>query len=131
MFLPKAIYYEKEIENYELGKELLNRYRKQDISMYIIENHNNIEQMRSKENLSEKVKKDAFFELIFMTYSYVHKMINREAFPNSINLYAQEKMTGRGKGKYMYRKEIRQEAEKFFLETMKQYFPNNKIIYIV
>lgn len=84
-----------------------------------------------KENLSEKVKKDAFFELIFMTYSYVHRMINGEAFPNSINLYDQEKMTGRGKGKYMYRKEIRQEAGEFFLETMKQYFPNNRIIYIV
>ena len=32
--------------------------------------------------LSEKVKKEAFFELIFMTYSYVHTKINEEAFPN-------------------------------------------------
>ena len=27
MFLPKAVYYEKESENYGLGKELLKRYR--------------------------------------------------------------------------------------------------------
>ena len=29
------------------------------------------------EELSEEIKKDAVFELIFMTYSYVHKMINK------------------------------------------------------
>ena len=51
-----------------------------------------------KENLSTAVKKSAFFELIFMTYSYVHKMINKEAFPNAINLFDETKMTGRGKG---------------------------------
>ena len=27
MFKPKAIYYEKEIENYELGKQLLEKYK--------------------------------------------------------------------------------------------------------
>jgi len=32
-------------------------------------------------NLSEEAKKDVFFEIIFMTYSYVHRMINKEAFP--------------------------------------------------
>ena len=37
--------------------------------------------------LSEEVKKDLFFEIIFMTYSYVHTKINAEAFPNAINLY--------------------------------------------
>ena len=50
MFLPKAVYYEKESENYELGKELLNRYRERGISCIEIENHNNIEEMRKKEN---------------------------------------------------------------------------------
>lgn len=49
------------------------------------------------ENLSEEVKKDVFFEIIFMTYSYVHNAINTEAFPNAINLYDKEIMTGRGK----------------------------------
>lgn len=50
MFLPREIFYEKEVENYELGKELLNRYRERGISCIEIENHNNIEEMRKKEN---------------------------------------------------------------------------------
>lgn len=83
------------------------------------------------ENLSEKVKKDVFFEIIFMTYSYVHRMINQEAFPNAINLYNPDIMTGRGKGKYMYKNFVRQEGESFFRETLKKIFPINPIIYIV
>lgn len=50
-------------------------------------------------NLSAEVKKDVFFEIIFMTYSYVHKAINAEAFPNAINLFDEKLMTGRGKRK--------------------------------
>ena len=50
MFLPKAVYYEKESENYELGKELLKRYRDKRIQCIEIENHNNIEEMRNKAN---------------------------------------------------------------------------------
>ena len=81
--------------------------------------------------LSEKVKKDTFFEIIFMTYSYVHTKINEEAFPNAINLYNKEIMTGRGRGKYMYKNDIRKESEIFLREQMNKYFPNNKIEYIV
>ena len=83
------------------------------------------------EELSEGVKKDAIFELIFMTYSYVHKMINQEAFPNAINLFNPDIMTGRGKGKYMYKKETREEAEVFLRKTMKKYLKNSEILYIV
>ena len=81
--------------------------------------------------LSEKVKKDVFFEIIFMTYSYVHIKINEEAFPNAISLYDKDMMTGRGKGKYWYKNNVRSEAEVFLREQMKRYFPNNKIEYIV
>ncbi len=81
--------------------------------------------------LNKKVKEKAFFELIFMTYSYVHTVINKEAFPKAINLYDKEIMTGRGKGKYMYRQEIRLEAEKFLREEMNKYFKDNPIAYIV
>lgn len=84
-----------------------------------------------RENLSEKAKKETFFEVIFMTYSYVHNAINQEAFINSIEIYDKEKMTGRGKGKYMYKKELRQEGEKFFREELGKYFKSNKIWYIV
>lgn len=83
------------------------------------------------EQLSPAVKKDTFFEIIFMTYSYVHTKINEEAFPNAINLYNKELMTGRGKGKYWYKEEIRKEGENFFKEELKKYFPNNEILYIV
>ena len=83
------------------------------------------------EKLTDKVKKSVFFEIIFMTYSYVHTKINEEAFPNAINLYEKDKMTGRGRGKYWYKENIREEGKKFFLENMKKYFPNNEILYIV
>ena len=81
--------------------------------------------------LTEEVKKDVFFEIIFMTYSYVHTKINEEAFPNAINLYNKELMTGRGKGKYWYKAFIREEGETFFREHMHKYFPTNEILYIV
>ena len=48
MFKPSAIYYEKEIENYELGKQLLEKYK--EVPKKEIENHNNIEEMRKKQN---------------------------------------------------------------------------------
>lgn len=88
-----------------------------------------IKELESK--LSKKVKKDAFFEIIFMTYSYVHTKINEEAFPNAINLYNKEIMKGGGKGKYRYKDEIKKEGEKFLKEQMEKYFPNNKIEYMV
>ena len=81
--------------------------------------------------LSTKVKKDVFFEIIFMTYSYVHTKINEEAFPKAINLYNKELMTGRGRGKYWYKAKLREEGERFFIENLKKYFPNNEILYIV
>lgn len=83
------------------------------------------------ENLNEKVKKEVFFEIIFMTYSYVHRAINLEAFPNAIDLFNKELMTGRGRGKYMYKENIKNEGEKFFREEMLKYFKNNDIMYIV
>ena len=53
------------------------------------------------------------------------------AFPNSIKIYDKELMTGRGKGKYMYKNEYRKDGEQFFIENLKKYFPNNEIKYIV
>ena len=48
MFKPKAIYYEKDIINYQLGKELMDKYK--EVPKFEIENHNNIEEMRKKSN---------------------------------------------------------------------------------
>ena len=83
------------------------------------------------QNLSEEVKKDAFFELIFMTYSYVHRKINEEAFPGIVNLYDSNLMTGRGMGRYTYNKDARVEAEIYLRELFNKYFSNNRIEYIV
>ena len=49
MFKPKAIYCEKDIENYVLWRELLEKYS--DVPRITIENHNNIEEMRKKQNV--------------------------------------------------------------------------------
>ena len=81
------------------------------------------------EKLTKKAKKQVFFEFIFMTYSYIHKMINHDAFSNAIELYNKEIMIARGKGKYTYNKFIRQEGENFFRELSNKYFANNDIIY--
>lgn len=83
------------------------------------------------EKLSSKVKNQAFFEIIFMTYSYIHTKINEEAFPNAINLYNKELMMVRGRGKYRYKNEIVEEGKIFLKEQMNKYFPNNKIEYMV
>ena len=48
MFKPKAIYFEKDIVNYTLGKELIEKYK--EVPKVEIENHNNIEEMRKKSN---------------------------------------------------------------------------------
>ncbi len=81
--------------------------------------------------LSNEVKRDTFFELIFMTYSYVHTKINEEAFPNAISLYNKEMMSGSGRGKYRYRDSIKFTATAYMEDLMRKYFPNNKILYIV
>ena len=83
------------------------------------------------DNLSQKVKNDLFFEVIFMTYSFVHTKINEAVFTNSNALYNKDLMTGRGRGKYMYKPEYRKEGETFFKNNLKKFFPNNEIKYIV
>ena len=40
-------------------------------------------------------------------------------------------MTGRGRGKYAYKKNIRDEAKIYLRDLMNKYFPNNEIKYIV
>jgi spore photoproduct lyase len=66
-----------------------------------------------------------------MTYSFVHRAINEEAFPKAVTLYDQSMMTGRGRGKYCYRDGIRSEAEKFLREELSRKLPDVPILYIV
>ncbi|MDQ5983684.1 MAG: Spore photoproduct lyase [Eubacteriales bacterium SKADARSKE-1] len=83
------------------------------------------------ENLSSKVKREMFIEVIFMTYSFIHKAINKEAFPKAIELYDKDLMTGRGRGKYSYKNLLKNEGAKFLRNEINKYFPNTKIEYIV
>lgn len=83
------------------------------------------------EQISEKAKKQLFIEIIFMTYSYVHRAINREAFPQAIDLFDTALMTGRGRGKYCYRGEVRAEGEQFLREQLSRKLRHVPIIYVV
>ncbi len=87
-----------------------------------------IEQLADE--LSEKVKQEGFIEIILMTYSFVHDAINTEAFPNAVKLLNREAMTGRGRGKYCYRNELRGEAEAFLREKLARRLGTMPILYI-
>ena len=56
----------------------------------VVYTFNGILLIKMKQGLSKKAQSKVFFELIFMTYSYVHNAINHEAFPNAINLFNKE-----------------------------------------
>ena len=90
---------------------------------------NMIEQL--SDQLSARTKKQLFIEIIFMTYSFVHRAINREAFPNALDLFDNSLMTGRGRGKYCYREELRAEGELFLREQVSRNLDNIPILYVV
>lgn len=83
------------------------------------------------EKLSYRVKNSAFIEIIFMTYSYVQNAINTEAYPQAAPLFSKELMTGRGRGKYCYRDELRREGEEFLRAELAKKLPNMHILYVV
>ena len=83
------------------------------------------------DELTPTTKEKLSIEIIFMTYSYVHRAINQEAFPKAIELYDQSLMTGRGRGKYCYRDEVRSGGEQFLREQLGQKLGTIPIVYIV
>jgi hypothetical protein len=68
---------------------------------------------RLADELIEKVRHNGFIEIILMTYSFVQNAINTEAFSNAVQLSRPQTMTGRGRGKYCYRNDIRAEPRPF------------------
>ncbi len=82
------------------------------------------------DTLDVSLKKQLVLEIIFMTYSRIHRYINEEAFPDAVRLYQPEQMTGRGKGKYSYKKELRAEAEAFLQEEIARKLPEAHLLYI-
>lgn len=86
---------------------------------------------RLADELSPAVKRQALIEVILMTYSFVHRAINGEAFPNAMPLYDEKLMTGRGAGKYCYRPEQREEAERFLRGELAKKLGEMRVLYVV
>lgn len=82
------------------------------------------------DELTEKTKKAMTIEMIFMTYSFVQNAINQEAFPDAPSLYNSESMSGGGRGKYRYRKELRLEAEPVLTDYVRLRLPEAELIYV-
>ena len=87
-----------------------------------------IEQLADE--LSEKVMHNGLIEIILMTYSFIQNAINTDAFPNAVQLFDRETMTGRGRGKYCYRNNVRAEAESFLRKELSRRLPAMPILYI-
>lgn len=85
---------------------------------------------RLADELSDKVIQNGFIEIILMTYSFVQNAINADAFPNTVPIFNRETMTGRGRGKYSYRNDIRAEAEVFLRKKLLQQLGTMPILYI-
>ena len=85
---------------------------------------------RLADELCSKVKNSGIIEIILMTYSFVQNAINKDAFPRAENLYDTKLMTGRGRGKYCYRNEVRAEAEDFIRQELRSKLPSMRILYI-
>ena len=85
---------------------------------------------RLRAELSPQVQKQLSVEIIFMTYSYIHRAINHDAFPNALELYDRASMTGRGRGKYCYRLDSRAPAEAFLKERLQSKLPSARLVYI-
>ena len=81
--------------------------------------------------LCERLKNQAFFELIFMTFGLANELINNAALPNAVNVFNKSIMKPKGRGKYCYKDEIISEAKSFFIEQIKKRFPLAVISYIV
>lgn len=87
-----------------------------------------IEQLADE--LSEKVTHNGFIEIILLTYSFIQNAINTDAFPNALSFFDRETMTGRGRGKYCYRNDVRAEAESFLRQKISQQLSAMPILYI-
>lgn len=78
---------------------------------------------------STKVQTTSFIEVIFMSYSFIHRKINEAAFPDAPDLYAQELMTGRGRGRYCYKNEYYEKGQQFLRAVLAKKLPDMNILY--
>lgn len=85
-FIPDEIYYEENITQYELGKYLLEKYK--SVPKFIIENHNNIEEMRKKENKEfPKMKRN-----LIIGIRKTHKFVPNNKISNYLVPYTSSRM---------------------------------------
>lgn len=84
-----------------------------------------------QEQLDQELQKNLFVEVIFMTYALPNYFINTESMPNVIDLLEKNKMRPKGPGKYCYRNEWREPAQKYMEQLITKYLPNASISYIV
>ena len=85
-FIPDAIYYEEKAKEYELGKELLEKYK--NVPKFVIENHNNIEEMRKKENKEfPKMKRN-----LIIGIRKTHKFVPNNKISNYLVPYTSSRM---------------------------------------
>jgi spore photoproduct lyase len=68
MFKPEEIYYEKSIKSYDLGIQLLKKY--ENVPKKVIENHNNIEELRNKSNKDFPILKKKLIIGVRKTHKY-------------------------------------------------------------
>ena len=84
------------------------------------------------ENVIDLSLLDNYNDLTISSLSYNDRLLGVPLYYETLLfMYNKEKMTGRGRGKYMYKSDIRKDGEIFLREQMKKYFPDNKIEYIV
>lgn len=90
MFLPQGVYYEKNVEEYELGRKLLTQYKENNVPCFQIENHNNIEEMRAKQNSEFRSMKRNIIIGVRKTHKYVenHKVSDYLVPYTSSRLYS-------------------------------------------
>ena len=85
-FIPDAIYYEEKAEEYELGKQLMAKYK--DVPKIKIDNHNNIEEMRKKENKEfPKMKRN-----LIIGIRKTHKFVPNNKISNYLVPYTSSRM---------------------------------------
>lgn len=84
-----------------------------------------------RDKLDKKLQQEMFFELIFMTYGYANMTVNKAALPTAIDVFNREAMKPKGRGKYMYKPDIKDDAEDYMKGLIHQLFPHATISYIV
>ncbi len=80
--------------------------------------------------LSDRVKQNLFFEIIFMTYGYANEQILDASCPDRPELMDRKIMRPKGRGKLCYKEPARLEAEEFLLAQLNDLFPGSTVKYV-